>query len=296
MAVKFLTGVDLNNQRGRAFADPTAATDATTKQYVDNLVAGLRWKDPVRVATTADGALATAYENGDTVDGQVLATNDRILLKDQTTQTENGIYTVNASGAPTRATDADSTSELNAATVFVLAGTVNADKAYTQITDNPTIGVSNIVWAQFGAGTAYTADGQGIELSGTTFSLELDGTTLTKSGTGLRIGSGAAGAGLTEASGVLAVGAGTGITVNANDVAVDTSIVARKFSQDVGNGSLTTITVTHNLGTLYVQVELFENSSGATVFCDVTNRATNAVDLVFATAPTSAQYRVVVIG
>lgn len=297
MAVKFLTGVDLNNQRGRAFADPSSATDAANKQYVDALIAGLKWKAEVRAASTANGTLATDYENGDSLDGVTLATGDRILLKDQTTQTENGIYTVNASGAPTRATDADSSAELDSATVFVRAGTVNADRAYTQTTDLPTIGSSNIVWAQFGGGEAYSADGQGIELSGTTFSIELDGTSLSKSASGLRIGSAAAANGLTESSGLLSVGAGTGITVNANDVAVDTSVVARKYVRTtIGDNSATTITVTHNLGTTGVQVELFETSSGSTVFCDVTNRATNAVDLVFAVAPTTNQYTVVVLG
>lgn len=297
MAVKFLTGVDLNNQRGRAFSDPQTATDAATKQYVDNLLAGLKWKTEVRAATTANGALATAFENGDTLDGVVLATGDRILIKDQTTQTENGIYTVNSSGTPTRATDADSSAELDSATVFVRAGTVNADKAYTQTTDLPTIGSSNIVWVQFGGGGSYTADGQGIELSGSTFSLELDGTSLSKSASGVRIGSAAAANGLTESSGLLSVGAGTGITVNANDVAVDTSVVARKYVRTtIGDGSSTTITVTHNLGTTGVQVELFLTSTGATEFCDVTNRATNAVDLVFATAPATNAYTVVVIG
>lgn len=297
MAVKFLTGVDLNNQRGRAFADPSSATDAANKQYVDALIAGLKWKAEVRAASTANGTLATAYENGDSLDGITLATGDRILLKDQTAQTENGIYTVNASGAPTRATDADSSAELDSATVFVRAGTVNADRAYTQTTDLPTIGSSNIVWAQFGGGAAYSADGQGIELSGTTFSIELDGTSLSKSASGLRIGSAAAANGLTESSGLLSVGAGTGITVNANDVAVDTSVVARKYVRTtIGDNSATTITVTHNLGTTGVQVELFETSSGETQFCNVTNRATNAVDLVFAVAPTTNQFTVVVIG
>ncbi len=297
IATKFLTGVDLNNQRGRAFADPSAATDAVTKQYVDNLLDGLRWKTAVRAATTANGTLATAYENGDVIDGITLATGDRILIKDQTTQTENGIYLVAASGAPARTSDADSTTELNAATALVLSGTVNADKAYTQTTDNPTVGSSNIVWVQFGGGGSYTADGNGIELSGSTFALELDGTTLTKSATGLRIGSGAAGAGLIEASGVLAVGAGTGITVNANDVAIDTTVVARVYSTTVGNASATSFTVTHSLGTRAVLVGIFETATPYTeVFADVVHTSTTAIDVTFATAPTSAQYTVVVHG
>src|SRR5882762_7051885 len=143
MAKKFLTGIDLANQRAQNAADASSPTDLVTLQQMNAATLGLAWKQPVRAATTTNGALATAYANGQSIDGVTLATNDRILVKDQTTQTENGVYAVNASGAPTRATDADSTAELNNATVFVMAGTVNADHAFTQTTDNPTIGSSN---------------------------------------------------------------------------------------------------------------------------------------------------------
>lgn len=296
MAVPLLTGADFNNQRAQNMGSPSAGTDGANKDYVDASRAGLSWKTAVRVATTANAALATAYENGDTVDGVTLVTGDRILIKNQTTQSENGIYTVNASGAPTRATDADSSTELDSATVFVQAGTTNADTAWTQTTNTPTVGSSNIVFVQFGAGQSYTADGSGIELSGTQFQLELDGTSLSKSSSGLRIGSAAAANGLTESSGLLSVGAGTGITVNANDVAVDTSVVARKYATNVGDGSSTTITITHNLGTTDITVQLWTGSSGAAVITDMNNRSTNAFDLVFAVAPTSNQYRVVVHG
>lgn len=297
MATKVTNGLDLQSQRIVNLGSPSSSSDAVTKQYVDDSLAGLRWKQPVRVATTANGTLATAYENGDTIDGVTLATGDRILIKDQTTQSENGIYTVNATGAPTRATDCDSAAEFTSATVLVMAGTANADKAFTQTTDNPTVGSSNIVWVQFGGGSSYSADGDGITLSGSTFSLELDGTTLSKSSSGVRVGSGAAGAGLTESSGVLAVGAGTGISVAADAVSIDTSVVARKFSANVGNGSLTSIAVTHNLGTRDVVVEVYTNGSPwDTVICDVERTDTNTVTVKFATAPASNAYRVVVTG
>lgn len=297
MAVKSKTGFDADNQRVRNVASPSASTDAANKQYVDDNLAGLSWKQPVRVATTANGTLASAFANGQTVDGVSLATGDRILLKDQTAQTENGIYVVAASGAPTRASDANSSAELDSATVFVLAGTVNADKAYTQTTNTPTIGSSNIVFAQFGGGASYTADGQGIELSGTTFALELDGTTLAKSASGVRVGSGAAGAGLTESSGVLAVGAGTGISVAADAVAIDTSVVARKFSQAIGDNSATAITVTHNLGTRDLVASVVEAATPwNVVLCDITHPTTNTTTFTFATAPASSEFRVTIVG
>lgn len=102
----------------------------------------------VRVATTTNGTLATAYENGDTVDGVTLATGDRILLKNQSTGAENGIYTVNASGAPTRATDADGAGELyQGLKVHVLEGTTNARTTWKLTTSGTiTIGSTAQVW------------------------------------------------------------------------------------------------------------------------------------------------------
>ncbi|GAA4626648.1 hypothetical protein GCM10023196_035730 [Actinoallomurus vinaceus] len=261
MARKMMNGIDLQSQRAVNAADASNPTDLVTKQQLDAAVAGLSWKQPVRVATTTNGTLATAFASGQTIDGVTLATSDRILLKDQTTQSQNGIYIVQSSGSPVRATDADSTAELQSATVYVTSGTTNADKAYTQTTDSPTIGSSNIVWAQVGGGTLPTA-GNGLTLTGST----------------------------------LDVGAGTGISVGADTVSIDTSIVPRKYAASIGNGSLTSIAVTHNLGTRDVGVTCYDNSTFEEVLPDVTHTDTNNVTIVFATAPTSNQYRVVVMG
>ena len=158
--------VSFNSQKITSLGTPTNGTDATTKDYVDNLTAGLSWKEAVRAGTTVNGALATAYANGQTIDGVVLATGNRILLKNQTTQTENGIYTVNSAGAPTRATDADAAGEMEQATVFIQEGTTLADTAWVCTTAAPiTIGSTSLTFVQFGAGTAITA---GAGLTGTT--------------------------------------------------------------------------------------------------------------------------------
>ena len=109
--------------------------------------------NPVRVATTANGTLATAFENGDTIDGVVLATGDRILLKNQTTQTENGVYTVNASGAPTRATDFTTAANTlkGGVLVPVTAGTLNASTLWAcSNTTAITIGSTNITFRRQG--------------------------------------------------------------------------------------------------------------------------------------------------
>lgn len=120
---------------------------------VDGLITGLSWKQAVRVATTANGTLATAFENGDTVDGVVLATGDRILLKNQSAAAENGIYVVAASGAPARAADADSGAELVNASLYVSEGTANADTQWVCTTNAPiTPGVTSLGFAQLTSG------------------------------------------------------------------------------------------------------------------------------------------------
>lgn len=167
------TALPMNSQKITGLADPTAAQDAATKAYVDALINGTDWKQSVRVATTANGTLATAFANGQTVDGVTLVTGNRILLKDQTAGAENGIYTVNASGAPTRATDADSNPEVTAGmALFVSEGTTNGNTQWKMTTDDPiTVGTTALVFAQIGAATTYT-NGTGLNLAGNTFSVD----------------------------------------------------------------------------------------------------------------------------
>lgn len=297
MARKFLNGIDASSQRVVNVASPSAATDATNKSYVDGLVNGLDWKASVRAATTAAGTLASSFENGDVIDGVTLATGDRILIKNQASGSENGIYTVNATGAPTRATDADASAEVTAnMSVFVEEGTVNADTAWT-LTNNGaiTLGTTALTFAQVGAGTTYTA-GNGLGLAGTVFSVTANGTSIDVSSSGVKIAPAAAGAGLTEASGVLAVGAGTGVSVAADSVAVDTAVVVRKFAANIGDGSTTAITVTHNLGTRDVTVSVHDATTFEEVYPDVVKATTNTCTLTFATAPATNAYRAIVHG
>lgn len=154
---------------------PTVGTDAANKDYIDNAIAGLAWKDSVRIATTANTALSGLL----TIDGITLLTGERILVKNQTTASENGIYTA-ASGAWTRSTDADAADELDAAAVFVEEGTANANSMWTQTGDGGTFAV-NSVWVLFstvgtiigGAGILRTGDTLDIELA-TLSGLEFD--------------------------------------------------------------------------------------------------------------------------
>lgn len=252
--------VSMNSQKITNLATPTAGTDAATKQYVDDTVASISWKNEVRVATTANGALASAFANGQTVDGQVLATGDRILIKDQTTQTENGIYTVNASGAPTRATDADSDGDFKGAAVFVASGTTNGGTRWvSNTTGTITLGATNLTFVQFGGGSTYTA-GNGLTLSGSDFN----------------------------------VGAGTGISVAADSVGIDTAVVVRKYSATFGDGSASSYTITHNLNTQDVTVSVRQVSDNTFVDCEIQANGVNTVVLTFAASVASNALRVVV--
>jgi len=256
--------VDLNSQKITNLATPTVATDAANKGYVDAAVVGIEWKPSVRVATTANGTLATAFANGQVVDGITLVTGNRILIKDQTTGTENGLYTVNATGAPTRSTDADTNAELTASfAVFVEEGTANADSGYTLTNDGTvTIGTTALTFTQF---------------------------------TGL--GQITAGNGLTKTANTIDVVGGTGIIANANDVAIDTAVVVRKYAVAIGDGTATSITVTHNLNTRDVTVGVYSSTSTYDeVECDIMHTTVNTVTLLFSVAPTAGQYRAVVHG
>ena len=126
---------------------PSASSDAATKVYVDNLVTGLKTRIITRVATTGNINLTNALENGDTLDGITLATGNKVLVKDQTDATENGIYDVVASGAASRNTEFNTVAELAGQMVIVQEGSTNADKFFLCTTDNSgSIGSVNITF------------------------------------------------------------------------------------------------------------------------------------------------------
>ena len=140
---------------------PTSSGDAASKSYVDALLQGLDLKASVRAATTAAGTLATDFENGDTLDGVTLATGNRILIKNQSTASENGIYVVAASGAPTRAADFAAAATVAGAYCFVEEGTTNADKGFvcTSNSGSDVVGTNNLSFTQFnGAGGVSALD------------------------------------------------------------------------------------------------------------------------------------------
>jgi len=217
-------------------AAPVAGGDATNKDYVDALANGLSWKTSVIAATTSPGTLATDFENGDTIDGVVLATGNRILIKNQTAQEDNGIYVVQATGAPVRATDMDATTpvnEINGAAVFVEQGTLNADTAWVQTADVVTLGTDPLVFVQFAGAGAYTA-GNGLTLTGNQFSLTSP-VSVANGGTALSTA---------PTNGQLLIGNGTGYTLSTL-----TDGTAISITEGAGTITITNTGVTSLAGT-----------------------------------------------
>jgi hypothetical protein len=144
-------------------ADGTSTNDAVNLGQLQAIQNGMTWKDPVRVASTAN---ITISSPGATIDGVTMATDDRVLLKDQSTASENGIYVWNgASSAMTRATDADEDAEVVANIVTAVEeGTAHADQVYILTTNNPiTVGTTGQTWTILPVNT-FTA-GDGIDIS-----------------------------------------------------------------------------------------------------------------------------------
>lgn len=239
--MKITNTLDANGFKVTNLQDGTDAQDAVTKAQLDAAVQGWKWKEPVRAATTANITLSGAQ----TIDGVSVIAGDRVLVKNQSTGSANGIY-VAASGAWSRAADYDAASELVGGTVFVSEGTANGNSQWTMTTDAPiTLGTTALVWTQAGGGTSYTA--------------------------------------------------GNGILISGGVISADPAVVARKASATIGDGSATTITVTHNLNTQDVAVSVKEVSSNAGVLVDWVANGVNTVQLTFGTAPSSGQYRATVI-
>ena len=166
------SSVSLNSQTITNLSDPVNTQDAATRGFVEATSQGLDVKDSCVAATTANITISTALNNGDTLDGVSLSTNDRVLVKDQSTASENGIYVVGSS--PARAVDLAAGADAAGMFTFIEQGTVNADNGFvcTSNKGSAVVGTNNLTYAQFsGAGQITTADG--LQKSGNTISVDL---------------------------------------------------------------------------------------------------------------------------
>ena len=281
--------VSFNSQKITSLGTPTAGTDATTKDYVDNLTAGIAWKDAVRAATTANITLSAPQ----TVDGVSVIANDRVLVKNQTTTNQNGIYTV-AAGAWVRATDADIEAEILDAAVFVSEGTTLADTAWVMTTNAPiTVGTTGLAWVQFaGTGAGVTPT----RLINTTAPLT-GGGDLSADRTLAITAATETATGAVELATAAETATGTDTTRAVHPAGLASVLATsggKRFSANVGGA--TSQAVTHNLGTRDVVVDVWRNGTPwDTVDCDIERTDTNNVTLRFAVAPASNAYRVTVL-
>jgi hypothetical protein len=301
--------VGFNSQRITGLTDPSGAQDAATKNYVDNSVAGLKWKAPVRVASTAS---ITINPGGTTltIDGVALANGDRVLLKDQSTASQNGIYLIGGIGtsvSTTRTTDADTAAELDGAAVLVEEGTANSDTQWVLTTNAPiTLGTTGLTFSHFGGTTAVTA-GLGLVQNGNALDVNVDASSIEINADTLRVKA----AGITNAmlagsidlttkvTGALPIGnGGTGQTTA--KLARESGLGSAGYYSSATHGASATITITqatHGLRAsrgLLVQVQ--EEASGDVVIANVSVASSGDVTVVFAASQSANTIRVTIIG
>ena len=254
--------VSWNSQYLTNLHDPTNPQDAATKNYVDATATGLDVKASVQVATTANITLSGLQ----TIDGYTTVAGDRVLVKNQTTASANGIY-VAAAGAWARSSDADnsgSASEVSSGLfVFVENGTTQATTGWILSTTGAiTLNTTSLTFTQFSGAGTYT-NGNGLNLTGNSFSVKPS----------------------------------TGIAVSAAGVALDTTVAVRKYAQTIGDGTTTSFAISHGLATQDVTVAVYATASTFDeVIPDVQHTSASITTIIFATAPTANQYRVVIHG
>jgi hypothetical protein len=249
--------------------NPTDDQDAATKYYVDQAVQGLTWKAAANLLSTVNVALtgSTNTLNIDTYGALTSAdAGYRIVLTGQTDDTEDGIYVYADNGTNytlSRAADGNPYTELIGASIYVQEGTTKAGTSWVQ-SNHYLTSFAGQDWVQI-AGPGTLTAGNGINITSNVVSAVVE--------------------------------SGAGLSLSGSGLAIDTAVVVRKYAASIGDGTNTTYTVTHNLGTRDVQVTVYDNSSPyAEVVVDVQHTSTTAIAVLFSVAPTSNQYRVVVQG
>lgn len=315
--------LSLGSQRIVNLADPASAQDAATKNYVDSIASGLNTKPSVRLATA--GALpAATYANGSagvgstltgtsngalSVDGTTVAINDRILVKNQSVQSENGVYTVSTVGTGgtayvlTRATDSDTPAEVNSLFVFVSSGSTQASSGWVQSTKGTIVmGTTALVFSQFSGSSAYSA-GDGLAQAGSVFSVVGTANRVAVTSSGVDIASNYAGQSSITTLGTVATGTwnATAIAVAKGGTGATTQAGARTALGAVGKATGvvpagTSYTFNHALNTTDVVVAVYEVSSGDQVLFDVEIVDVDNVQIISGSAVSAGAFKVVVVG
>lgn len=239
---------------------PLQADEPATKGYVDSIVEGLAWKDNVRVATQGNLNLASP---GATIDGITMTSLDRVLVRSQTTTSQNGIYIWNGASTPmTRSLDANTAGELTNAVVSVDSGT-SAGATFRQSAVGFVLDTDPVVWGPFGT---------------------------------------TAGAATESSAGIAELATQSETDTGTDDARIVTPLKlanwsgrSRRMGQDIGDGSATSFTVTHNFNSRDVKVEVIRNSGNYdSVLTEVRRTSLNAVTIVVDSAPGVNALRVLV--
>lgn len=264
MPAKFKKGIDLQGQRAIGAADGSAATDLVTLQQLQAAIRGLDWKDAVRLVTSTNHSLSGLAD----IDGVTPVAGDRIGVIGQTAGAANGIY-VAASGAWSRATDADVSAEVTAGMAFTVTEGTNKGSSiaqpnsisYVLITNNPIVlGTTALVFSPLGGASAPYTAGVGLDLSGNQFFVKVPGS--------------------------------SGLIVDGTGVRIDPSIVARIYQADCA-ATINPQTFTHGLGKR--PTVSIVDTSGEVVYADLTVTTTD-ITVDWGSAPSAGDYRVVAVG
>ena len=304
----------MNSQKIVSLADPIDPQDAATKAYVDAARSGLDVKASVRAATTTDIALSGyGPANPLVVDGVTIVDGNRILVKNQGTAAENGIYVYSeAASALLRADDANTSAEVTAGMfTFVSEGTVNSDSGWVLTTnDTITLGTTPLTFAQFSGAGQITA-GAGLTKTGNTIDAVGTADRITVNADSIDIASTYVGQTSITTLGEITTGQwkASAIGINHGGTGATTAAGAKtnlgfmtRFAADndllVPSSGVVSWTVTHNLGTRDVTVQVFDNATYENVEVDVARTSTSVVTLSWNAAAnvTAGTYRVVVIG
>lgn len=242
-------------------AAATAAGEVVVYEQLNAAIEGMAWKDNCRLASTVNITVASP---GSSFDGGTAVSGDRILLKNQTTQTENGIYIWNGAATPmTRAADCSTFDELESAVVTIDEGTAAAGSTWRQTQVNGVIGTNNVVWTAFGTSAPAASE---------------------------------------TTSGIAEIATQAEIDTGTDDARMVTPLKlatyaqrAKRFSADFGDGSATSYVITHNLNTLDVEVYVRETAgTKRQVFAEVQHTSVNSVTILTDVAPTANALRATV--